>query len=119
VVEEVDSDTRVDGNPAVFSAFGACGAPPGTRQPNARFLLRRLASGRLLRVKHGVKIDAHEGRVQSSAVHRGRRAGQGAHRPDIHVEDAHQPAFHPPRRRRPEVTLFVASSGVASPRNAH
>jgi hypothetical protein len=40
---------------------------PGVRQPNARFHLRRLASGRLLLVKHGDRIDAHEGRVQLSA----------------------------------------------------
>jgi hypothetical protein len=41
--------------------------PPGIRQPNARFHVRRLASGRLLLVKHGDRIDAHEGRVQLSA----------------------------------------------------
>jgi len=41
--------------------------PPGIRQPNARFHIRRLASGRLLLVKHGDKVDAHEGRVQLSA----------------------------------------------------
>lgn len=41
--------------------------PPGIRQPNARFHLRRLASARLLLVKHGDRIDAHEGRVKLSA----------------------------------------------------
>lgn len=41
--------------------------PDGIRQPNARFHIRRLASGKLLLVKHGDKIDAHEGRVQLSA----------------------------------------------------
>jgi hypothetical protein len=41
--------------------------PEGIRQPNARFHLRRLASGRLLLVKHGDRIDAHEGRVKLSA----------------------------------------------------
>ena len=41
--------------------------PPGIRQPNARFHVRRLASGRLLLVKHGDTIDAHEGRVKLSA----------------------------------------------------
>jgi len=41
--------------------------PPGIRQPNARFHIRRLASGKLLLVKHGDKVDAHEGRVQLSA----------------------------------------------------
>jgi hypothetical protein len=40
---------------------------PGVRQPNARFHVRRLASGNLLLVKHGDRIDAHEGRVQLSA----------------------------------------------------
>jgi hypothetical protein len=41
--------------------------PSGIRQPNARFHIRRLASGRLLLVKHGDRIDAHEGRVKLSA----------------------------------------------------
>lgn len=41
--------------------------PPGIRQPNARFHIHRLASGRLLLVKHGDRIDGHEGRVQLSA----------------------------------------------------
>ncbi|WP_291166559.1 sialidase family protein [Gimesia sp.] len=41
--------------------------PPQIRQPNARFHIRRLASGRLLLVKHGDRIDAHQGRVQLSA----------------------------------------------------
>ncbi|MCR4412116.1 MAG: glycoside hydrolase [Thermoguttaceae bacterium] len=41
--------------------------PPGIRQPNARFFLRRLASGRLLLVKHGDAVDAHQGRVKLSA----------------------------------------------------
>jgi hypothetical protein len=41
--------------------------PPGIRQPNARFHIRRLASGRLLLVKHGDAIDAHQGRVKLSA----------------------------------------------------
>ncbi len=41
--------------------------PSGIRQPNARFFLRRLASGRLLLVKHGDALDAHQGRVKLSA----------------------------------------------------
>ena len=41
--------------------------PTGIRHPNARFHVRRLASGKLLLVKHGDRIDAHEGRVQLSA----------------------------------------------------
>jgi len=41
--------------------------PPGIRQPNARFHVRRLASGRILMVKHGDAIDSHQGRVKLSA----------------------------------------------------
>jgi len=41
--------------------------PDGIRQPNARFHIRRLASGRILRVKHGDQVDAHNGRVKLSA----------------------------------------------------
>jgi hypothetical protein len=37
------------------------------KQPNARFHIRRLSSGRLLLIKHGDQIDAHSGRVQLSA----------------------------------------------------
>lgn len=41
--------------------------PPGIRQPNARFHIRRMASGKLLLVKHGDRVDAHQGRVKLSA----------------------------------------------------
>ncbi|MEZ6087390.1 MAG: sialidase family protein [Pirellulaceae bacterium] len=41
--------------------------PVGIRHPNARFHIRRLLSGRLLLVKHGDRIDAHQGRTQLSA----------------------------------------------------
>ncbi len=37
------------------------------QHPVARFFIRRLQSGNLLLVKHGDKIDSHEGRVQLSA----------------------------------------------------
>ncbi|WP_459554329.1 sialidase family protein [Lacunimicrobium album] len=37
------------------------------KQPAARFHIRRLASGKILLIKHGDKIDQHEGRVQLSA----------------------------------------------------
>lgn len=40
--------------------------PPLIEHPNARFFVRRLTSGRILLVKHGDKIDAHQGRVQLS-----------------------------------------------------
>ncbi|QEL14415.1 sialidase family protein [Limnoglobus roseus] len=39
----------------------------GVGQPNARFHVRRLASGRLLLVKHGDAVGAHQGRVKLSA----------------------------------------------------
>lgn len=41
--------------------------PPGIGQPNARFHVRRLASGRILLIKHGDAIDSHQGRVMLSA----------------------------------------------------
>jgi sialidase-1 len=47
--------------------WSAATEPGGIRQPNARFFLRRLASGRILLVKHGDRIDAHDGRVKLSA----------------------------------------------------
>ena len=37
------------------------------KHPVARFHIRRMQSGRLLLIKHGDKIDAHQGRVQLSA----------------------------------------------------
>lgn len=41
--------------------------PSRIQQPPARFHLRRLASGRILLVKHGDRIDAEAGRVKLSA----------------------------------------------------
>jgi len=41
--------------------------PSAIKNPAARFHIRRLASGKLLLIKHGDRIDAHEGRVQLSA----------------------------------------------------
>jgi predicted neuraminidase len=42
-------------------------APPGIKQPVARFHVRRLASGRILMVKHGQTMDDHQGRSQLTA----------------------------------------------------
>ena len=42
-------------------------APEGIRQPVARFHIRRLASGRILMVKHGDTMDTHEGRSKLKA----------------------------------------------------
>lgn len=41
--------------------------PEGISHPVARFHLRRLASGRLLMVKHGETMDSHEGRSKLTA----------------------------------------------------
>jgi len=41
--------------------------PANIRQPNARFHVRRLKTGRILLVKHGDQVDSHQGRVQLSA----------------------------------------------------
>lgn len=40
---------------------------PTFKHPAARFHVRRLASGRILLIKHGAAIDAHEGRSKLSA----------------------------------------------------
>ncbi len=40
---------------------------PSFKHPVARFHIRRLASGRILLVKHGATIDAHEGRSKLTA----------------------------------------------------
>lgn len=40
---------------------------PAIKHPVARFHIRRLASGRILLVKHGKTIDSHEGRSQLTA----------------------------------------------------
>ena len=40
---------------------------PTFKHPVARFHIRRLASGRILLVKHGETIDAHEGRSKLTA----------------------------------------------------
>ena len=41
--------------------------PDGIKQPVARFHVRRLASGRILMVKHGETMDSHEGRSKLTA----------------------------------------------------
>lgn len=58
IMESVSTDGGRVWSQAVDSAI---------KQPNARFHIRRLASGRLLLVKHGDRIDTHNGRVQLSA----------------------------------------------------
>ena len=41
--------------------------PDGIEHPVARFHIRRMASGRILMVKHGETVDAHEGRSKLTA----------------------------------------------------
>jgi sialidase-1 len=47
--------------------WGEASFPPQIQHPVARLHLRRLASGRLLLVKHGDTIDSHEGRSKLTA----------------------------------------------------
>ena len=56
VVETVSSDAGHTWSKPTY--------PTRIRHPNARFHLRRLASGRILLVKHGEAVDAHEGRCK-------------------------------------------------------
>lgn len=58
IMESISTDGGRTWSEAVESAI---------KHPTARFFIRRLASGRLLLIKHGDKIDAHEGRVKFSA----------------------------------------------------
>jgi hypothetical protein len=41
--------------------------PAGIKHPVARFHVRRLASGRILMIKHGERMDSHEGRSKLTA----------------------------------------------------
>ena len=59
----VMQSTSTDGG----KTWSEASKPAHIEHPVARFHVRRLASGRILLVKHGDKIDAHEGRVQLSA----------------------------------------------------
>ncbi len=47
--------------------WGEASFPEGISHPVARFHVRRLASGRILLVKHGETLDAHEGRSKLTA----------------------------------------------------
>ena len=58
IMESTSTDNGKTWSAPIESAIG---------HPNARFHIRRLASGRLLLIKHGNRIDAHAGRVQLSA----------------------------------------------------
>lgn len=58
IMESTSSDRGKTWSKPVSSAI---------KHPVARFFIRRLASGRILLVKHGRTIDAHEGRSQLTA----------------------------------------------------
>lgn len=59
IMQSVSSDRGATWSPPA--------APPGIKHPVARFHIRRLASGRLLMVKHGRTMDTHEGRSHLTA----------------------------------------------------
>ena len=58
VMQSYSSDGGVNWDAPTFANF---------KHPVARFHIRRLASGRILLIKHGRTIDAHEGRSQLTA----------------------------------------------------
>lgn len=55
--------TSTDGG----STWAEPSLPPGIQHPAARFHVRRLASGRILLVKHGSTMDTHQGRSRLTA----------------------------------------------------
>lgn len=77
----------------------------GIKQPNARFYVRRLASGKLLLVKHGDRIDAHEGRVQLSSWLSGDdgKTWQGGL-----VLDERKGVSYPDGFQAPDGTIFIS-----------
>ncbi len=79
--------------------------PPGIRQPNARFHVRRLKSGRLLLIKHGDAVDAHQGRVQLSAWlsdDDGRTWGGGL------ILDERKGVSYPDGFQAPDGTIYIS-----------
>lgn len=79
--------------------------PVGIRHPNARFHIRRLASERLLLVKHGDRIDSHQGRVQLSAwlsADEGRTWSGGL------ILDERQGVSYPDGFQSPDGTIYIS-----------
>jgi hypothetical protein len=58
IVEMYSSDKGYSWTEPIYSKIS---------HPNARFFIRRLASGRIILIKHGSKIDEHQGRYKLSA----------------------------------------------------
>lgn len=79
--------------------------PPGIEQPAARFFIRRLASGRLLLIKHGDKINAHQGRVQLSAW---LSDDDGASWQGDLVIDARKGISYPDGFQAPDGTIYIS-----------
>lgn len=75
------------------------------RQPNARFHIRRLASGRLLLIKHGDRIDEHQGRVQLSAW---LSDDDGANWSGGLVLDERKGISYPDGFQAPDGTIFIS-----------
>ena len=79
--------------------------PPVIRHPNARFHFRRLASGRILLVKHGDQIDSHNGRVMLSAW---LSEDEGASWKGGLVLDEREGVSYPDGFQAPDGTIYIS-----------
>lgn len=79
--------------------------PAGIKQPNARFHLRRLTSGKILLVKHGDRVDAHAGRVMLSAW---LSSDEGATWQGGLVLDDRKGVSYPDGFQDPQGTIFIS-----------
>ena len=78
---------------------------PTFKHPVARFHLRRLASGRILLIKHGRTIDAHEGRSQLTAW---LSADEGATWQGGLMLDERKGLSYPDGFQAPDGTIYVS-----------
>jgi len=79
--------------------------PAHIRHPNARFHLRRLASGRILLVKHGDTVAAHEGRSKLTAW---LSEDEGATWKGGLMLDERQGVSYPDGIQAPDGTLYIS-----------
>ncbi|HWL09709.1 MAG TPA: sialidase family protein [Planctomicrobium sp.] len=79
--------------------------PEQIRQPNARFFVRRLASGKILLIKHGDAIDSHTGRVQLSAW---LSDDEGIHWTGGLVLDERKGISYPDGFQAPDGTIYIS-----------
>ena len=80
--------------------------PAGIQPPDARFHIRRLASGRLLLVKHGDTIDAHEGREPAHAP--GSRTTTARPGRAASCSTSARASRTPTASRRPDGTIYIS-----------